>query len=141
MTSEDVSSALALVNKYSSQFEIRQVFTSEEEFSHYFLCAAVPNYVFTFVVKNETNNITDLVSYKMLPTNCADISIVVSCLSSVQDLIMDAMVCARLSGATSVMLPQHAIEDHILSSLSFKYYSSFTFLLYNYKYHSIHESS
>ena len=28
MTSEDVPSALALVNKYSSQFEIRQVFTS-----------------------------------------------------------------------------------------------------------------
>jgi len=42
MTSEDVSSALALVNKYSSQFEIRRVFTSEEEFSHNFLCPAVP---------------------------------------------------------------------------------------------------
>ena len=30
MTSEDVPSALALINKWSSQFEIRQVFNSEE---------------------------------------------------------------------------------------------------------------
>ena len=37
MTSEDVPSALALVNKWSSQFEIMQVFTSEEEFAHRFV--------------------------------------------------------------------------------------------------------
>ena len=32
MTSEDVPSALALINKWSSQFEIRQIFRSEEEY-------------------------------------------------------------------------------------------------------------
>ena len=52
MTSEDVPSALALINKWSSQFEIRQVFNSEEEIAHYYLCPAVPNYVFTYVVEN-----------------------------------------------------------------------------------------
>ena len=61
MTSEDIHRALALVNKYSSQFELRQVFTSEE-FSHHFLCPAVPNYMFIYMVENETSNITDLVT-------------------------------------------------------------------------------
>ena len=61
MTSEDIHSELALVNKYSSQFESRQVFTSEE-FSHHFLCPAVPNYMFIYMVENETSNITDLVT-------------------------------------------------------------------------------
>jgi len=42
MTSEDVPNALALINKWSSQFEIKQVFNSKEEFAHYFLCPTVP---------------------------------------------------------------------------------------------------
>jgi len=66
MTSEDVPSALALVNKYSLKFEIRHVFTSEEEFSHWYLCPAVQNNVFTYVVENENNKITDLVSYHLI---------------------------------------------------------------------------
>ena len=95
----------------------------------------------TYVVENETNKITDLVRCNMQQTDCVNISTVVSFLSPIQDLIIDAMVCARLSGATSVRIPQYAIEDHILSSLSFKYGSTSTFLLYNFKYHSIHESN
>ena len=68
MTSEDVPSVLALINKWSSQFEIRQVFSSEEECSYYFLnlfpTASEYNVqVFTYVVQNKTNNITDLVRY------------------------------------------------------------------------------
>ena len=61
MTSEDVPSALALVNKWSSQFEIRQVFNSEEEFAHIFLCPTMKNVLFAYVVENKTNKITDLV--------------------------------------------------------------------------------
>ena len=141
MTSEDVPSALALVNKYSSQFEIRRVFTTEEEFSHNFLCPAVPNFVFTYVVENKSNNITDLVRCKMLPTDCADISIVVSTQSLVHNLITDAMVCVRENGAAQVRIPQFPIVDHVLSSLSFEFESYSTFCLYNYKYHQIHESN
>ena len=54
MTSEDVPSALALINKWSSQFEIRQVFDSEEEFSHKFLCSFLP----IMHCKNDLVNIT-----------------------------------------------------------------------------------
>ena len=38
MTSEDVPSALTLINKWSSQFEISQVFNSEEELLYCSFC-------------------------------------------------------------------------------------------------------
>ena len=60
MTSEDIPSALALINKWSSQFEIRQVFNSEEEFAHEFL---LQKDVHTYVVEDKSDNITDLVCY------------------------------------------------------------------------------
>ena len=62
ITSEDIPSALALINKWSSQFEIRQVFTIEE-FSYVFM---LQKHVFTYVVEGESNKITDLVSYSLL---------------------------------------------------------------------------
>ena len=43
MTSKDIPSALDLTNKYTSQFEIGQVFQSEEKFSHCFLCPMIEN--------------------------------------------------------------------------------------------------
>ena len=72
MTSEDVPSALALINKWSSQFEIRQAFKGKEEFAHHFLLSKL---VFTYVVVGINNDdITDLVSYMYTPIQ------VVSCL-------------------------------------------------------------
>ena len=62
MTSEDVPSVLALINKWSSQFEIRQVFNSEEIF-HKFVFQKL---VLTYVIEDITNNITDLVSYALV---------------------------------------------------------------------------
>ena len=150
ITSEDVCSALALVNKYASQFEIRQVFTSEEEFSHHFLCPTVPNYMFTYVVQNETKNITDLVSYSIVETNikenCAVIQAVVSTQSRIQDLIRDAFVCAIEDGAHCVIIYQFAIENDVLSSLTaylqqLPYLQLFDCYLCNYKYHSVSEKS
>ena len=137
MTSEDVPSALAFVNKYSSQFEIRQVFTSEEEFSHYFLCPAVPNFVFTYVVENETNNITDVVSYHLRTTDKmhANITTVVSTHSPVEQLIMDVLTCARDEGAKYVIIQQYNIESDVLLSLSFQPLSlSLSTMLYFYNY-------
>ena len=143
VTSEDVPRALALVNKYSSQFEIRQVCTSEEEFSHYFLCPAVPNHVFTYVVENESNNITDLVRL-VLATNgiaVADVKSVISTVTPVKQLITDVMVCARDRGANYVTVVQCNIKTEILSSLLFqpKLYSNMC--LYNYKYHKIPQAN
>ena len=145
MTSKDVPSALALVNKYSSQFEIRQVFTSEEEFSHYFLCPAVPNYMFTYVVENENGNITDLVrciiTYDGKPV--ARINPVISTVTPVKQLISDVMVCARNNGAINMIIQQYNIKSEVLSSLSLQPVGvlSLNCHLYNYKYHEVPESN
>ena len=65
MTSKDIPSALALTNKYTSQFEIRQVFQSEEEFSHYFMCPMIENCMHTYVVEDPvTGDITDVAGFK-----------------------------------------------------------------------------
>ena len=144
MTSEDVPSVLALVNKYSSQFEIRQVFTSEEEFSHHFLCPGIPNRpdstsVSTYVVIN--NNITDLASYYLRKSDDGCIwayLIVVSTSSPLKQLIMDVMVCARNNGAVGVQLLQGKIKSAILSSLAFHQSDSPSRLfLYNYNYSEV----
>ena len=64
MTSKDIPSALALTNKYTSQFEIGQVFQSEEEFSHYFMCPVIENYMHAYVVEDPvTGDITDVAGF------------------------------------------------------------------------------
>ena len=66
MTSKDIPSALALTNKYTSQFEIRQVFQNEEEFSHYFMCPVIENYMHTYVVEDPvTGDITDMAGFSL----------------------------------------------------------------------------
>ena len=138
MTSEDVSSALTLINKWLSQFEIRQVFNSEEV-SHSFL---LQKYVYTYVVEDKSKNITDLISY-LLPCiyqTCAGITTVVSTQSPVKQLITDALVCARENGATKVLMCQCNVESDILASLSFLPSQSLTYHFYNYRYHEISQA-
>ena len=142
MTSEDVPSALALINKWSSQFEIREVFNSEEEFAHGFL---LQNDVCTYVVEDKSNNITDLVCYILPyyvdPTRvCALIIAVASTQSPVKQLIIDALVCARENGAITVLIQQYNIESDILASLSFLPSGSTTLHYYNYRYHEISQA-
>ena len=137
MTSDDVPRALALINKWSSQFEIRQVFDSEEELAHYLLCPTLPNSAITYVVENKNKSITDLVRYLLFPTN-ANITTVVSMHSPVKQLIKDALVCVRNDGVTShATIHQYHIKHDILSSLSFQQVSIGTCHIYNYKYHEI----
>ena len=138
MTSEDVPSALILINKWSSQFEIRQVFNNEEEFAYEFLCPVFPNFVSTYVVENEAN-ITDLVSFKFVAD--ATIATVVSTQSPVKQLIIDALVCAKENGGEMLAISQHDIESDILLSLSFQRVSvnDINFSIYNYKYHEVPE--
>ena len=141
MTSEDVPSALALINKWSSQFEIRQVFNSEEEFVHYYLCPTMPNYVYTYVVENDVNNITDLVSFRLVYKAHMQfiISTVASTQSPIKQLIIDALVCAKEVGAKQLVIHNWNIKPDVLSSLSFHWENKFSnwFLIYNYKYHEI----
>ena len=143
MTSEDVPSALALINKWSSQFEIRQVFNSEEEFAHKFLCPAVPNYVSTYVVENETNNITDLVSFRLANNYMVfGITTVASTQSPLNQLIIDALVCAKELGAKALAIENEKIKPDVLASLSFHCDDNLSTCvsIYNYKYHEISET-
>ena len=138
MTSEDVPSALALINKWSSQFEIRQVFNAEE-ISHCFL---LQKYVCTYVVEDKSKNITDLISYS-LPSMYqihADITTVVSTQSPVKQLLIDVLVCARENGVRTVSVHQHNIESDILASLSFRPSGFVIFHFYNYRYHEISQT-
>ena len=144
MTSEDVPGTLALINEWSSQFEIRQVLNSEEEFVHYYLCPTVPNFVHTYVVENDVNDITDLVSFKLVnKTNMQfSISTVASTQSPLKQLIVDALVCAKELGATEMTISNWNIKPDDLSSLSFHCEDNFSvcFSIYNYKYYEISEA-
>ena len=141
MTSEDVPSALALINKWSSQFEIRQVLISEEECAHTLLLQKhLPLY--TYVVEDKPNSVSDVVSYAFFgsPTNHAAINLLASTQSPVEQLIIDALVCAREIGTKSLDIYQNDIENNILASLSFQPSESKTTHLYNYKYHEISQT-
>ena len=146
MTSEDVPSALALVNKYSSQFEIRQVFTSEEEFSHYFLCPTVPNSVFTYVVENEDNNITGISRHILIWFEDGEkvpvITTVASTAVTIKQLLIDTMVCTRSRSSSRLVAKLSNVDDDTLSSLTFQLLTTNnTFCLYNYKYNEILKSN
>ena len=143
MTSEDVPSALALINKWSSQFEIRQIFRSEEECSYYFLnlFPTANVRVFTYVVQNKAKNITDLVRYLIHTDSQGSIyatyTVVIATQSPTKQLIIDALVCARKAYATYLNIYQHNIESDVLSSLSFYQEKHSPCHLYNYKHHEI----
>ena len=139
MTLEDVPSALALINKWSSQFEIRQVFISEEEFMYHFLSATPLSSMITYIVENETNNITDLVSFRFKDVSHGDVMItaVVSTQSPVKQLIIDALVCVKENGGKSLLILQNDIKPDVLVSLSFQYAHTLTYSIYNYRYHEI----
>ena len=138
MTSEDVPSTLALINKWSSQFEIRQVFNSEEIF-HTFVLQKL---VFTYVVEDITNNITDLVSYTLLDVAHTNVHIitVVSTHSPVKQLISDVLMCARENGANAATISQRNLESDILTSLSFQPLDCYRFHFYNYKYEEVSQA-
>jgi len=61
MVHRDVSKAFTFTNQYVLQFEIGQIFQTEE-FSHYFLCPSMPGYICAYVVEDPvTENITDII--------------------------------------------------------------------------------
>ena len=136
MTSEDVPSALALINKWSSQFEIRLVFNCEDEIFHNFL---LQDFVVTYIVEDKCNNITDLISYELLdvPENGVHIDTVVSTQSPVEQLITNALVCARENSFEAATIAQHNIDSDMLTSLLFQPYDHYAFHLYNYRYPEI----
>ena len=136
MTSEDIPSALALINKWSSQFEIRQVFDSEE-LDYNFLSQ---KYVVTYVVddEDEPSNLTALVSFEWYdpPLSKVCIKNIISTQPLIEQLINDVLVCAKEYGAYTD-IGQHNIKEDILKSLSFQPFQYGTISFYNYKYHQV----
>ena len=144
MTSEDVPSALALINKWSSQFEIRQIFNSEEELLHELLYLAVPNVKFTYIVTSETNDITDLVTFRLVNKMSMTFAItaLISTQSAVKQLIIDVLVCVKEMGAKVLKISQRNIKPEILLSVSFQLENEDNhLLLYNYNYHEVPETN
>ena len=148
MTSKDIPSALALTNKFTSQFEIGQVFQSEEEFSYYFLCPMIKNHMQAYVVEDPvTGDITDVAGFKLERTLdgrqlYAFITIIVPTKSPARQLLIDLLVCAKRAKADSLGtfqfgLPREVFEGVLtLQPINSKWY----WHLLNYQYNEVDES-
>ena len=66
MKHSDIPKALALINKYTSKFEIGQVFKSEKELAHWFLSPLLENLVTYVVEESNGGNITDMFSFAVI---------------------------------------------------------------------------
>ena len=136
MTPSDVPKTLALTNQYTSQFEIGQVFQSEEEFSHWFLDPLRDN-VTTYVVEEpNSGNITDMFSFQYLSNNAVIVAALVIT-SSPKQLITDLLVCMKQQNVTTVTLCQCGFKDHLFTDFTKSSKladEQFHWLFYNYKY-------
>jgi len=78
-----------------------------------FLCPAAPNSVFTYIVENEENKITDLVRYYLGgKPHAAILTTAISTYFPVKQLITDVLVCARNTGVDVVDLIQFVIDNN-----------------------------
>ena len=140
MTPSDVPKALALTNQYTSQFEIGQVFQSEEEFSHWFL-SPLRDYVTTYVVEEpNSDNITDMFSIHYLSNNAAIVAALVITKSSPKQLITDLLVLMKQQNVTFASLCQCGLKEDLFTDFSKSSElvdEQFHFLFYNYKYHEV----
>ena len=124
MTSKDIPSALALTNKYTSQFEIGQVFQSEEEFSYYFIYPMIENYMHTYVVEDPvTGEITDVAGFSLEQTMdglklFAASKILVAVKSPARQLLIDLMVCAKQAKADHFYTFQNGLTSDVFEYLT-----------------------
>ena len=145
MTSKDIPSALALTNKYTSQFEIRQIFQSEEEFSHYVMCSMIENYMHTYVVEDPvTGDITDMAGFGLEQTLdglklFANSTILVAMKSPARQLLIDLLVCAKQAKADALGTFQYGLTNNVFENLTMKPGSFYCHLL-NYQYYEVDES-
>ena len=95
-------------------------------------------YVFTYIVENGTNNIMDLISFKLLAIPhmpmFAFVTTVVSTQSPVKQLIIDAVVCAKNMGVRKLKILQSNTKPDVLLSIPFQYCNTMKYVIYNYKY-------
>ena len=141
---KDIPEALNLVNCYGSKFEISQVFKSEEEFSHHFLCPSVPGYVVTYVVEDPTtHNITDMFAFQLRDDNNekdAIVTAIVVTKSPPRQFVTDLLVCAKLEKVSRVCTTQYGLAKSTFENLFTESIWNKYFHIYNYAYPEIAES-
>ena len=136
---EDVPRALAFTNQYSSQYKIGQIFQSEEEFSHWFLCPSMPDHVITYVVEDPiSGDITDMFSVKYFDSSCRIVQAVITTKSPIRDIVNDLLVCFKQLGVTHVMFPMVDIEKYLPSVES--YDEKYCYYWYNYQHPEVKEN-
>ena len=146
MTSKDIPSALALTNKYSSQFEIGQIFQSEKEFSYFFMCPVMENYMQAFVVEDPvTGDITDVAGFKlergMLVHNIfAMVTILAPMKSPPRQLLIDLLVCAKEAKADILYTFRFGLDKEVFEDLLIVESKNCFWHFVNYRYDEIDES-
>lgn len=143
MTSNDIPSALALTNKYSCQFQIGQVFQSEEEFSYYFMH---PNYMQAFVIEDPvTGDITDVAGFKLERGMIghiifAYVTILVAMKSPPRQLLIDLLVCAKESKVDILYTFQFGLPKEVFENTLTTETTSWQWHLINYQYNEVDEN-
>ena len=145
MKKKDISSALALANNYTTQFEIRQVFTSKSEFAHYLFCPKILDYISTYVVEDrKSGNITDIIGYRVEKLNdiytTAHITAVISTKTPVRQLLIDLLICAKQTKASTIQTIQFGLKEETFIGLFYRcpYYRYW--YPYNFSYPEVSES-
>ena len=137
ITSKDIPKALAFTNQYSLQFQISQIFQSEEEFSHWFLCPSIPDYVTTYVVEDPvTGDITDMFSFRLIasrPKLVAGVTAVIVTESPAKQLISDMLINAKQQQFSCVVISSDIFKKLQFDEFSFKTEKTHC-LFYNYQY-------
>ena len=134
---EDVPRALALTNQYSSQYKIGQVFQSEEEFSHWFLCPSIPDYVTTYVVEDPVSgDITDMFSIKYFSPLIRIVQAVITTKSPIRDIVIDLLLCLKQQGVTEVLFGIPDIEKYMPAV---EYNVESCYYWYNYQHPEVNE--
>lgn len=146
ITSKDIPKAFALTNQYTSKFTVRQVFETEKEFSHYFLCPEMPGFVITYVVTDpiDDDNITDMFSLridKMGRIKIAVVIAIVNAKSPIKQFITDILVCAKKEKVMRLVTPQYGIDHQIFESLSLSLTGNAHVFMYNYRHPEVQENS
>ena len=137
MRPEDVPRALAFTNQYASQYKIGQIFQSDEEFSHWFLCPSLPDHVTTYVVEDPVSgDITDMFSFRQNGVIMGIVQAVITTKSPMREIVTDLLVCLKQQGVMVFTYNIPEITKYIpvaKSGIHCCYY------LYNYQYPEVNE--
>ena len=142
---KDITCALDLANKYTSQFEIRQVFKSESEFSHYFIYPTIPDYISTYVVEDQkSGKITDMIGFRVEILNdtltCAYITAIISTKTPVRQLLADLLICTKQRKVTILQTLQFGFKEEVFENLFYRCPYHRYWYPYNFSYPEVSES-